>query len=29
MELEQIQKSYARYAPIYDLTFGWLLGIEG
>lgn len=29
MELEQIQKSYARYAPVYDLTFGWLLGIEG
>jgi phosphatidylethanolamine/phosphatidyl-N-methylethanolamine N-methyltransferase len=29
MQLESILKSYARYAPVYDHTFGWLLSFRG
>lgn len=29
MQLESILKSYARYAPVYDHTFGWLLSFHG
>jgi phosphatidylethanolamine/phosphatidyl-N-methylethanolamine N-methyltransferase len=29
MQLEAILKSYARYAPVYDHTFGWLLSFRG
>jgi phosphatidylethanolamine/phosphatidyl-N-methylethanolamine N-methyltransferase len=29
MELESVRRSYQRYAPIYDATFGWLLGDRG
>jgi phosphatidylethanolamine/phosphatidyl-N-methylethanolamine N-methyltransferase len=29
MQLEYILKSYARYAPVYDQTFGWLLSFRG
>lgn len=29
MQLESILKSYARYAPVYDHTFGWLLSYKG
>jgi phosphatidylethanolamine/phosphatidyl-N-methylethanolamine N-methyltransferase len=29
MQLEYILKSYARYAPVYDQTFGWLLSFKG
>jgi len=29
MDLESVRKSYARYAPVYDLTFRWLLGRKG
>ncbi|HLF98572.1 MAG TPA: class I SAM-dependent methyltransferase [Methylococcaceae bacterium] len=29
MHLEAILKSYARYAPVYDHTFGWLLSYRG
>lgn len=29
MQLEAILKSYARYAPVYDHTFGWLLSYRG
>ncbi|MGZ8217280.1 class I SAM-dependent methyltransferase [Methylomagnum sp.] len=29
MQLESILKSYARYAPVYDQTFGWLLSFKG
>jgi phosphatidylethanolamine/phosphatidyl-N-methylethanolamine N-methyltransferase len=29
MQLEAILKSYARYAPVYDQTFGWLLSFRG
>lgn len=29
MQLEHILKSYARYAPVYDQTFGWLLSFRG
>lgn len=29
MQLESILKSYERYAPVYDRTFGWLLSYRG
>jgi phosphatidylethanolamine/phosphatidyl-N-methylethanolamine N-methyltransferase len=29
MQLESILQSYARYAPVYDHTFGWLLSFRG
>lgn len=29
MQLDSILKSYARYAPVYDQTFGWLLSFKG
>ncbi|MFO1417790.1 MAG: class I SAM-dependent methyltransferase [Methylotetracoccus sp.] len=29
MQLESILKSYERYAPVYDQTFGWLLSFRG
>jgi len=29
MQLESILESYARYAPVYDHTFGWLLSFRG
>ncbi|BBA35599.1 phosphatidylethanolamine N-methyltransferase [Methylocaldum marinum] len=29
MQLEYILKSYARYAPVYDQTFGWMLSFRG
>lgn len=29
MHLESILKSYARYAPVYDQTFGWMLSFRG
>lgn len=29
MQLEHILRSYARYAPVYDHTFGWLLNFRG
>jgi phosphatidylethanolamine/phosphatidyl-N-methylethanolamine N-methyltransferase len=29
MHLEAILKSYERYAPVYDHTFGWLLSFRG
>ncbi len=29
MQLESILKSYERYAPVYDHTFGWLLSFRG
>lgn len=29
MKLESILKSYARYAPVYDHTFGWMLSFQG
>lgn len=29
MQIEAILKSYARYAPVYDHTFGWLLSFRG
>lgn len=29
MDLESVRKSYQRYAPVYDATFGWLLGDRG
>jgi len=29
MDLESVRRSYQRYAPIYDATFGWLLGDRG
>lgn len=29
MQLESILKSYERYAPVYDQTFGWLLSYRG
>lgn len=29
MQLEHILRSYARYAPVYDHTFGWLLSFRG
>ncbi|SMF97059.1 phosphatidylethanolamine/phosphatidyl-N-methylethanolamine N-methyltransferase [Methylomagnum ishizawai] len=29
MQLEHILKSYARYAPVYDQTFGWMLSYRG
>jgi phosphatidylethanolamine/phosphatidyl-N-methylethanolamine N-methyltransferase len=29
MQLEHILKSYARYAPVYDQTFGWMLSFRG
>lgn len=29
MQIESILKSYARYAPLYDQTFGWLLSFRG
>ncbi|MDD5035717.1 MAG: class I SAM-dependent methyltransferase [Methylococcaceae bacterium] len=29
MQIESILKSYARYAPVYDHTFGWLLSFRG
>ena len=29
MQLEYILRSYARYAPFYDQTFGWLLSFRG
>lgn len=29
MQLESILKSYARYAPVYDQTFGWMLSFRG
>jgi phosphatidylethanolamine/phosphatidyl-N-methylethanolamine N-methyltransferase len=29
MHLESILKTYARYAPVYDQTFGWLLSFRG
>lgn len=29
MQVESILKSYARYAPVYDHTFGWLLSYRG
>lgn len=29
MQLDAILKSYARYAPVYDHTFGWLLSFRG
>lgn len=29
MDLDSVRKSYQRYAPVYDATFGWLLGDRG
>jgi phosphatidylethanolamine/phosphatidyl-N-methylethanolamine N-methyltransferase len=29
VQLEHILRSYARYAPVYDHTFGWLLNFRG
>jgi len=29
MQIDAILKSYARYAPLYDHTFGWLLSFRG
>lgn len=29
MDLDGVRKSYARYAPFYDGTFGWMLGRKG
>jgi phosphatidylethanolamine/phosphatidyl-N-methylethanolamine N-methyltransferase len=29
VQLEHILRSYARYAPVYDHTFGWLLSFRG
>jgi phosphatidylethanolamine/phosphatidyl-N-methylethanolamine N-methyltransferase len=29
MQLDDILKSYERYAPVYDRTFGWMLGSQG
>ena len=29
MQIEAILKSYERYAPVYDHTFGWLLSFRG